>query len=473
MLAGWGGGGGGAGGEPQASKTSLSGIAMKGPISGARVSAYQVATDGGKGLQIGNSVTTASDGTYKLDIPLQNGPVIIEIVGQAGASYVSEITGKPVPFGTTEAFRAITANASINQNITVGPFTEAGYQKTIQLLRASPTSDINTLIGQGNKFVADIHLISNILANPAADPNYIAALTILDKIIQTNPTYNTTTVTDMLTAAVTAVTMEGRAPYTNAVAAAGQQLLTIPGVSAILAGVQTFQSSPLPGVPSTPPVIPPVTPPVTPSATPPTAPTNVTASSTANSVTISWSASNSASGGSLSYYIYRNGTFIANVSSLTYTDSGLLPSTSYSYYLKAVDALGNLSGASTVVVISTQVFAGTPPPTPVDTTPPSTPANLRATALTSNSVSLAWDASTGTVAITGYEVQRDGGKIATSVLNSYTDTTLVIGKSYTFRVKAVNANGISSAFSNTITVTAESNPPLITPITITTGGNVQ
>lgn len=467
-LAGCGGGGGsGSGGIPPSSTTTISGIATKGPITGARVSVYQVASDGGYGIQLGKTVTSGSKGEYSIEIPLQNGPIIVEIVGQDGASYLSEASGKTVPFGATEVFRAIVTNASINQNITVSPFTEAGYQKVIQLHKIAPTTAIDTIIDQGNKYVADIHKIASILANPVADTNYVASLTIIDKIIQTNPTYNTKTVTDMLTNAVTATTTVARTPYTTAVAAAGKQLSATPGVTAVTDSVQVFQnSSIIPIVPT--PGVPPVTPPVA----PPTAPTNVTASATTSSVTIGWTASTTTSNGGLSYYIYRNGTFVTNTSNLTYTDSGLLASKTYSYVVKAIDGLGNLSLASIAVEITTQAGPAPPTPVPVDTTPPTAPSNLLVSALTSNSVSLVWTASTGSVAITGYDVYRNGTKVATVTSTSYTDASLVIGVSYSFQIKAVNANAISSAFSTTLTVTPSSNPPLITPVTIITGGNV-
>jgi chitodextrinase len=54
------------------------------------------------------------------------------------------------------------------------------------------------------------------------------------------------------------------------------------------------------------------------------------------------------------YRIYRNDVMVGTSSGLTYSNiKGLLPNTSYTYTVAAVDGVGNLSGKSTPVVIST------------------------------------------------------------------------------------------------------------------------
>ena len=61
-----------------------------------------------------------------------------------------------------------------------------------------------------------------------------------------------------------------------------------------------------------------------------------------------------------------------------------------------------------------------------DATPPSTPANLTATAVSSSQIDLSWDASTDNIAVTGYNIYRDGGgtPIATVTGTTYQDTGL-------------------------------------------------
>ncbi|MBU7319362.1 fibronectin type III domain-containing protein [Paenibacillus oleatilyticus] len=90
-----------------------------------------------------------------------------------------------------------------------------------------------------------------------------------------------------------------------------------------------------------------------------------------------------------------------------------------------------------------------------DTQPPTAPSGLKATGKTSNSVTLAWNASTDNVGVTGYDVYN-GSAVAASV----TGTTATIGglsanTAYTFTVKAKDAAGNVSAASQAVTVTTD------------------
>ncbi|MBB1125319.1 M12 family metallo-peptidase [Thiospirillum jenense] len=116
------------------------------------------------------------------------------------------------------------------------------------------------------------------------------------------------------------------------------------------------------------------------------------------------------------------------------------------------------------------------------TTPPNAPTNLLATAnTTNNSISLNWSDNAATE--TGYKVQSslDGSNwtdIATlnSNATSYTDSNLISGMSYSYRVYAYNGIG-NSAFSNTVTQSlsapqADTSAPTVTVNGITNGGTV-
>lgn len=82
--------------------------------------------------------------------------------------------------------------------------------------------------------------------------------------------------------------------------------------------------------------------------TAPTAPANLAvASATTTSVALSWDASTDAVGVT-AYYVYRNGVFMAAVTTPSYTDTTVAASTQYSYEVKARDLAGNLSAAGTV-----------------------------------------------------------------------------------------------------------------------------
>jgi poly(hydroxyalkanoate) depolymerase family esterase len=97
-----------------------------------------------------------------------------------------------------------------------------------------------------------------------------------------------------------------------------------------------------------------------------------------------------------------------------------------------------------------------------DNQAPSVPANLISPAHTSNSVSLSWGASTDNVGVTGYEVQRVTGAtggtfaaVATATTSSFVNSGLAASTTYRYRVRARDAAGNFSAFSNEIVVTTD------------------
>jgi serine protease len=85
--------------------------------------------------------------------------------------------------------------------------------------------------------------------------------------------------------------------------------------------------------------------------TKPTAPTGLVGSSpVSRQIKLSWKASND-NLGYIKYIIYRGGTKRATVTNLSYTDTSVTSNTSYTYYVKAVDASGNVSAASATVTV--------------------------------------------------------------------------------------------------------------------------
>lgn len=92
---------------------------------------------------------------------------------------------------------------------------------------------------------------------------------------------------------------------------------------------------------------------VTPDTTSPSAPSNLTAiASDSTNVSLSWTAS-SDNVGVTSYQIYRDGVQIGTSTQTRYTDTGLNANTDYSYYVKALDAAGNVSAASNTAIVKT------------------------------------------------------------------------------------------------------------------------
>ncbi|MEV6983327.1 glycosyl hydrolase family 18 protein [Sphaerisporangium sp. NPDC051017] len=183
--------------------------------------------------------------------------------------------------------------------------------------------------------------------------------------------------------------------------------------------------------------------------TAPSVPGNLRSTGTSSSsVSLAWDASTD-NVGVTGYNVYRGGNLVTTVTGTSYTDSGLSANTAYSYTVRARDAAGNVSGVSNTLNVTTGGGGGG------DTTPPSVPGNLRSTGTTSSSVSLAWDASTDNVGVTGYNVYRGGNLVTTATGTSYTDSGLSANTAYSYTVRARDAAGNLSGVSNTLNVTTQ------------------
>lgn len=181
----------------------------------------------------------------------------------------------------------------------------------------------------------------------------------------------------------------------------------------------------------------------------PTAPTTLTATATSSSsISVTWSTVSTAT----SYDVYRatsSGSYskAASVSTNSYSDTGLLASTTYYYKVQA----HNISGASDF--------------SPIDdatTGVPAAPKNLDADDTRDRSIYLSWDS---VKEATGYYIYREDSsgtynKIATVDKTSYTNTGLTVDRTYYYKVQAYNVIG-SSGFSNSAyaTVTDETSSP--------------
>ncbi len=76
--------------------------------------------------------------------------------------------------------------------------------------------------------------------------------------------------------------------------------------------------------------------------------------SNSSTINLSWTASSDTGGAGLAgYRIYRDGIEIGTSSTMTYTDTGLLPVTTYSYTVAAYDAAGNVSAQSAIANVTT------------------------------------------------------------------------------------------------------------------------
>jgi chitodextrinase len=182
----------------------------------------------------------------------------------------------------------------------------------------------------------------------------------------------------------------------------------------------------------------------------PSTPTGLAASALApTSLTLSWNAAtdNVAVAG---YRVYRDGALAASSAASPVQLTGLAPNTLYSFTVSAFDAAGNTSVPSAALALATL-------PLP-DTTTPSIPNGLAASALTASSLTLSWNAATDNVAVTGYRVYRNGVLVASPASPTAAISGLVANTQYAFTVSAFDAAGNASPQSAPLAVTTLSAP---------------
>ncbi|WP_343449437.1 PQQ-dependent sugar dehydrogenase [Micromonospora oryzae] len=185
---------------------------------------------------------------------------------------------------------------------------------------------------------------------------------------------------------------------------------------------------------------------------PPTPPTNLRSSRlTCQSVTLTWSAARD-DVGVANYDVYHDGQLVTSVGGSTLTATlTVAQGVTWGWYVNARDAAGNVSQASATLTV-------TPPFCQVDTSRPSTPTNLAATA-NGTDVRLTWSAATDNVAVTRYDVLRGGttvGSVTGTATNppatTFTDTGLAANTQFSYTVIARDAQGNASTASTPVTV---------------------
>ena len=178
----------------------------------------------------------------------------------------------------------------------------------------------------------------------------------------------------------------------------------------------------------------------------PTAPTLSASGTTQTTTDLSWSGAtdNVAVTG---YDVLRNGVVIGSTTTATtFAVTGLTASTAYTFNVRAKDAAGNVSVNSNTVNVTTLAPVA-------DTTPPTAP-TLAASGTTQTTTNLSWSGATDNVAVTGYDVLRNGVVIgSTTTATTFAVTGLTASTAYTFNVRAKDAAGNSSVNSNTVSVT--------------------
>jgi hypothetical protein len=179
IMAGCGGGGGGGGtaatpggGTLPSNTNNVSGIASKGPLSGASVAAYRIISSASLNPRIDKSKAIATDttgatGSYNLAMPKGTGAVVVEITH---GSYKDESTGAArnlddqYPSGMHAIFGNISGVTKRGESISVTPYTDMAYKEAAQ----NPSEDN---IKSSNDKVAAAFNLPDIVRTKPADPN--------------------------------------------------------------------------------------------------------------------------------------------------------------------------------------------------------------------------------------------------------------------------------------------------------------
>ena len=176
----------------------------------------------------------------------------------------------------------------------------------------------------------------------------------------------------------------------------------------------------------------------------PDPPNGLTATaSSGTQINLSWQAAERATG----YKIYRDGTFLKSVATVTSTDTGLASNTQYCYSVSAYDETGHDSAQSSQVCATTPAILA--------------PTNLTVSAASSSQINLSWTASAGAAS---YKIYRTGTYLKSVTATSATDTGLYSSTQYCYAVSAVDGTGIESAQTSQL---CASTPALAAPTNLT------
>ena len=143
--------------------------------------------------------------------------------------------------------------------------------------------------------------------------------------------------------------------------------------------------------------------------------------------------------GVLGYEVFKDDVSLGTTKNKQMKITGLVCGTTYSITVKAYDYAGNYSNASTVKHVTTTDCGG-------DTQSPSIPVGLSTKTIKAESFILTWLPSTDDVAVSGYDIYKNGIFYASTADTSLLVSNLQSLTSYTLTVRANDAAGRVSDF---------------------------
>jgi chitodextrinase len=175
----------------------------------------------------------------------------------------------------------------------------------------------------------------------------------------------------------------------------------------------------------------------TPDQTPPSRPGDLVATVSGERVDLRWGPSTD-DVGVVAYEVLRGTAKVARVPAeeRAWADVGPKPEAESCYFVRAIDAAGNVSPSSMHACVRTP-----------DKTAPSTPEGLVAAPGSATQIALSWKPSTDNVGVVGYDVLRDGQTVTQPMRSSASVGGLQPLQEVCFAVRAFDASGNRSAAS--------------------------
>jgi hypothetical protein len=161
-------GGGGSSGSDvvtsSASQGTIGGNAVKGPVSGATVSAYGL-SDGAAGPALA-SATTNARGAFTLSVGDYSGPVMLRVTG---GTYTDEATGSNMSMAATDAMTAVLADMTTGSAVTgvqMTPLTSMAQAMADHMSGGMTTANI----AAANAAVGAYFMVDDIVHTPPMNP---------------------------------------------------------------------------------------------------------------------------------------------------------------------------------------------------------------------------------------------------------------------------------------------------------------
>jgi hypothetical protein len=156
--------GGGGGGTSSSSSGTITGTVLKGPVSGASVTAFAI-TGGSKGAQVGAG-TTDSTGTFRLSIGDYAGPMMIQA---SGGTYTDEATGATMTMQPGDDMVGLVSSmeaGASTPDIRITPLTTMASARARNMAGGMSAANIAT----ANAAVGQYFSVSDILHVMPMDP---------------------------------------------------------------------------------------------------------------------------------------------------------------------------------------------------------------------------------------------------------------------------------------------------------------